>query len=238
MPYDSSSCFPNYCYPQFTTHTNLMDKKQLSTWVSDKLMKLVGISDKTVIAYVIALAGKSSSVDSLCTRLQSDAQLPQSAETLQFASLLYDKVPHKSGLSATEIARQVERDKILELEKNSKFTLVLEQEEKQASSSKKKSKSRKGEMKLRKRDDEDKWELEENSKSAAIPQYFDYKQKWKEEQEMSSRSPESADDEHDNERYESERERDLRERDEFDDRLRKRDLEKGVQDVILVNSGK
>ncbi|XP_072955419.1 pre-mRNA-splicing factor ATP-dependent RNA helicase DEAH1-like isoform X1 [Typha angustifolia] len=72
----------------------------LKTWVSDKLMSLMGYSKSVVVQYVIRLAKESSSPGDLVSKLV-EFGTSSSADTRSFAEELYAKVPHKqSGLSS------------------------------------------------------------------------------------------------------------------------------------------
>ncbi|PIA63011.1 hypothetical protein AQUCO_00200792v1 [Aquilegia coerulea] len=77
----------------------MSDDKNLKTWVSDKLMSLLGYSQPTLVQFVIRLAKEGSSPANVVGKLV-DGGLPSSAETRSFAQELFVKVPRKSaGLS-------------------------------------------------------------------------------------------------------------------------------------------
>ncbi|KAF5183215.1 Pre-mrna-splicing factor atp-dependent rna helicase deah1 [Thalictrum thalictroides] len=77
----------------------MADDKNLKTWVSDKLMSLLGYSQPTLVQFVIRLAKEGSSLANVVGKLV-DGGLPSSAETRAFAQELFVKVPRKSaGLS-------------------------------------------------------------------------------------------------------------------------------------------
>ncbi|KAJ2396197.1 hypothetical protein GGI05_001234, partial [Coemansia sp. RSA 2603] len=66
----------------------------LREWVSDTLIDIIGESSKDVVDYVLHLAARCDSVDSLKLELVA-ADLPSSAETEKFAQDLYKRVPRK-----------------------------------------------------------------------------------------------------------------------------------------------
>lgn len=77
----------------------MADEGYLKTWVSDKLMSLMGYSKSVVVQYVIRLSKESSSPADLMGKLV-EFGLNQSNDTRLFAEEIYTKVPQKqSGLS-------------------------------------------------------------------------------------------------------------------------------------------
>ncbi|KAL5723084.1 RNA helicase [Ranunculus cassubicifolius] len=77
----------------------MADDRQLKTWVSDKLMVLLGYSHSALVPFVIRLAKEGSSPADLVGKLV-EYGLPSSAETRSFAQEVFAKVPRKSaGLS-------------------------------------------------------------------------------------------------------------------------------------------
>ncbi|XP_062075959.1 pre-mRNA-splicing factor ATP-dependent RNA helicase DEAH1-like [Humulus lupulus] len=72
----------------------------LKTWVSDKLMSLLGYSQPTLVQYLIGLSKQSNSPTDVMSKLV-EFGLSSSMETRVFAEEIYNRVPHKasSGLS-------------------------------------------------------------------------------------------------------------------------------------------
>ncbi|XP_062116659.1 pre-mRNA-splicing factor ATP-dependent RNA helicase DEAH1 [Humulus lupulus] len=71
----------------------------LKTWVSDKLMSLLGYSQSTLVQYVIGLSKQANSPADVVSKLV-EFGLSSSSETRTFAEEIYNRVPHKaSGLS-------------------------------------------------------------------------------------------------------------------------------------------
>ncbi|KAG6410252.1 hypothetical protein SASPL_128305 [Salvia splendens] len=69
---------------------------ELKTWVSDKLMSLLGYSQPTVVQYVITLSKKASSPTEIVNQLVG-LGIPSSAETVGFAKEIFARVEHKSS---------------------------------------------------------------------------------------------------------------------------------------------
>ncbi|XP_020671919.2 pre-mRNA-splicing factor ATP-dependent RNA helicase DEAH1, partial [Dendrobium catenatum] len=78
----------------------MADEVYLKSWVSDKLMSLMGYSKSLVVQYVIRLSKESSSPTELVGKLV-EYGLSSSKDTRLFAEEIFAKVPHKpSGLSS------------------------------------------------------------------------------------------------------------------------------------------
>ncbi|WOL07745.1 pre-mRNA-splicing factor ATP-dependent RNA helicase DEAH1 isoform X2 [Canna indica] len=100
----------------------MADEGYLKTWVSDKLMSLMGYSKSVVVQYVIRLAKESPSPAELVLKLL-DFGFSSSSETRSFAEEIYAKVPHKqTGASnyqktekeAAQLARKQRSYKLLD----------------------------------------------------------------------------------------------------------------------------
>ncbi|KAK9066578.1 hypothetical protein SSX86_013901 [Deinandra increscens subsp. villosa] len=77
----------------------------LKTWVSDKLMSLLGYSQPTLVQYVISLSKKASSPSDVFNNLK-DMGVSSSSDTRTFAEEIFRKVEHKS--SGPNLYRQQE----------------------------------------------------------------------------------------------------------------------------------
>ncbi|XP_050204764.1 pre-mRNA-splicing factor ATP-dependent RNA helicase DEAH1-like isoform X2 [Mercurialis annua] len=76
-----------------------MGDRDLKTWVSDKLMSLLGYSQTTVVQYIIGISKQANSPTDVLGRL-SEFGFSASSETRSFAEELFSRVPHKqSGLN-------------------------------------------------------------------------------------------------------------------------------------------
>ncbi|KAL9170487.1 hypothetical protein ABFS82_04G147700 [Erythranthe guttata] len=79
----------------------------LKTWVSDKLMALLGYSQATVVQYVITLSKKASSPSDIVNQLV-DLGISSSAETFAFAKEIFARVEHRS--SGPNLYQQQEKE--------------------------------------------------------------------------------------------------------------------------------
>ena len=185
----------------------------LRLWVRDEMMKLVGFSEPTVVDYMIATASKVKSFASLVEKLQSDAQLPRSDATTAFCESLFNKTPRKNSISAVQKSREQLKAKMDYLEKNSKFTLLVDEPEEEPI--KKKLKKKNHERKPRKKHQE---ESESEEETKTTQQRMNDPKSWRNYQEDDKEDNGSSDDDRDN-----------RERDEFANRLFEKDLEKSLR---------
>ncbi|XP_042391527.1 pre-mRNA-splicing factor ATP-dependent RNA helicase DEAH1-like isoform X1 [Zingiber officinale] len=74
----------------------MADESYLKTWVSDKLISLIGYSKSVAVQYVIRLSKESSSPADLVRKLV-EFGFSSSTETRSFAEDMYAKVPHKQA---------------------------------------------------------------------------------------------------------------------------------------------
>lgn len=64
----------------------------IDTWVSDKLHDILGISDKYISQYLIALCKKSSSSDGFVEKLKETGTVDIDANMVNFAKELWERV--------------------------------------------------------------------------------------------------------------------------------------------------
>ena len=64
----------------------------LSQWVGDRLHDILGISDKHIAEYFVALASKSSSAENFVDRLRKTGTVDVDLPLTNFAGELYNKV--------------------------------------------------------------------------------------------------------------------------------------------------
>ncbi|KAI8895818.1 hypothetical protein BC833DRAFT_136194 [Globomyces pollinis-pini] len=204
----------------------------LHTWVSDSLMKLTGISESTIVEFIIASAKKSKSSKDLFISLRRDAQLPNNSEVNSFVTELYNKMPKKASVKKENKAAEM----VKILEKNSKFKMVLDEEEpkryskEKKSAKEKKSKDKSDEGSETKKDDTRKSEKELSKKLEKKLRRGDRharEEEWNKEdsEEEYFEDEPQENDVLDNASEESERERDLREKEEFEERLKTREFD-------------
>ncbi|EJC97985.1 uncharacterized protein FOMMEDRAFT_97384, partial [Fomitiporia mediterranea MF3/22] len=84
---------------------------ELERYISDNALRIFGLSDKTIVNYIIASASSAKSPQALFTSLNAYG-LPDTADAQTFVSEVYSRVPRKSKhKSAAEAARkQAEKD--------------------------------------------------------------------------------------------------------------------------------
>ncbi|EYC01207.1 hypothetical protein Y032_0109g120 [Ancylostoma ceylanicum] len=170
-------------------------------WVNDELHSIVGISDRTISQYVLALAKKSSSTDDFIGKLRDNDALEINDGVRKFAAQLMNKlpkaapkVPTRKGPSAAELRE-------MELKRLSNKMKILEDEPSQ---------SRKSSHRRKRRESSSDEEGPQSSKPV----------------ETKSQKRKEASSDSDFEAIEGELDRDIKERDELAARIRKREKEK------------
>lgn len=89
------------------------------TWVSDRVLSTLGISEPTVVDYMISKAKSCSSGSSLLEELVKVADIPSDPKVLEFLNDLVQRVPQK---------RKTIRPKEDVLEKNIRYSLLTVEE--------------------------------------------------------------------------------------------------------------
>uniref|UniRef100_A0A1I7XSZ9 RNA helicase n=1 Tax=Heterorhabditis bacteriophora TaxID=37862 RepID=A0A1I7XSZ9_HETBA len=84
-------------------------------WVSDELHSIVGISDRTICQFVLALAKKSSSTEDLIEKLRENDALEINSSVRKFAGELMNKLPKKALGVKPKVSRPVAVDPIFRL---------------------------------------------------------------------------------------------------------------------------
>ncbi|KAI7754434.1 hypothetical protein M8C21_019224, partial [Ambrosia artemisiifolia] len=93
----------------------------LKTWVSDKLMSLLGFSQPTLVQYVISLSKKASSPSDIFDYLK-DMQVSSLNDTHAFAEEIFQKVEHKSF--GSNLYRQQEEAAVMLARKQRNYKLL------------------------------------------------------------------------------------------------------------------
>jgi pre-mRNA-splicing factor ATP-dependent RNA helicase DHX16 len=89
------------------------------TWVSDRIMSTLGLSEPTVVDYVISKAKSSKSGQDLLQELVKVAEIPESTAVLEFMNELVLKVPRAHKSKTKDV-----------LEKNIRYSLLVEEDAK------------------------------------------------------------------------------------------------------------
>ncbi|KAK4710268.1 hypothetical protein R3W88_004781 [Solanum pinnatisectum] len=85
---------------------------ELRTWVSDKLLSLLGYSQSSVVSYVLNLAKKASSAANLSNQLVDDMGMSSSSETIVFAQEIFARVERKTtGTNSEEELLRDQRER-------------------------------------------------------------------------------------------------------------------------------
>ena len=105
----------------------MADDKELKAWVASELHKLVGFSQSAVVSYILAVAKKHTSSDSLAVVLRQQG-LPAGGETNAFASQLLGRLPRKGSAGPTSQDLQARQAKAL-VKKNQAYGLLEDEEE-------------------------------------------------------------------------------------------------------------
>ncbi|KAK9722079.1 hypothetical protein K7432_002966 [Basidiobolus ranarum] len=189
----------------------------LKNWVSDNILKFLGLSSREVVEYIITSAKTSTSAEHLYTTLK-DEGFSANDSAKNFAYELYSRVPHQAPTSKRKNERTEEQRSSKQTKTTtSKFEPTSEDNSQvDINLSSKKSKGKQ----IRKRGDDGQWDSDEEQINRYQP-------------------PEEPllDPETEFEKAEEERLRDLKERDEFSDRLKNKDHEK-TKKLIEDRSGK
>ncbi|KAG8388743.1 hypothetical protein BUALT_Bualt02G0157000 [Buddleja alternifolia] len=93
----------------------------LKTWVSDRLMTLLGYSQPTVVQYVITLSKKASSPSEIVNQLV-ELGISSSSETLGFAKEIFSRVERKT--SGPNLYRQQEREAAMLARKQQTYKIL------------------------------------------------------------------------------------------------------------------
>ncbi|GJN14319.1 hypothetical protein PR202_gb01129 [Eleusine coracana subsp. coracana] len=100
---------------------------QIKTWVSDRLMALLGYSRGVVVQLVVRLARDCASAADLAARLVDLGGFPSSPDTTAFAEDVYGRVPHNkpsAGAAAVSEYRKQMQDAAALAKKQGEFKLL------------------------------------------------------------------------------------------------------------------
>ena len=203
-----------------------MDERALKSWVSDKLHDILGFAEGALASYVIALGKKASDAGSLASQLASQG-LPDDGTTRSFAAELMSRVPRAGG--GPSAYKRDEREAADVAARNRSYAMLDDEEDdhvpapaaKEKRGSSKDEKRR--ERRLRKAGGDDSDEDEEAIAARKRARETTGRGRRWEEGEGGDEEDEEA---REQRLREEEMERDLKEKEEFEERLRRRDDEK------------
>lgn len=97
------------------------------SWVSDKLHDILGLSDRYTAEFLVELARKSDSGASFVKKLKDTGALDVNQAVERFAHELWSKVPRRQAVEKP--ARAVEREAILQRQRNRAYKLLSDSED-------------------------------------------------------------------------------------------------------------
>lgn len=200
----------------------MSEDKELKTWVSSELHKLLGFSQSTVASYIMAVAKKHTSSESLAVVLRQQG-LPPGPETNAFASQLLSRLPRKGSGAANSFHEQQAKQAKTLIKKNNAYGLLEDEDEDRpikapepmpaaVASASTKGKERKLRSKRETSTDDDGG----GDGGAILPQGKRQRRAWEEDEEEDKADREER-------LAEESRVRDKQEKEEFEARLRLRD---------------
>ncbi|KAI0926930.1 Cyclin-dependent kinase catalytic subunit, variant 4 [Taiwanofungus camphoratus] len=203
---------------------------ELERYISDNSLQFFGLSDRSIIDYVVASASSSKSPDALFTALNASG-LPDTPDAQQFAQEVYARVPRRSKhKKSSDIARK-QAEEQTRLLRSQRFGFLLDDDagpsdivELPKNKAKERSSGRdKKERHARKREgDAREWESDEEEKSRKRQRIEEADERRRDEEEgLDIELPEDEE-----ARKERQRLEDLRERDAFTERVKERDRER------------
>ncbi|KAI0947459.1 Cyclin-dependent kinase catalytic subunit, variant 2 [Taiwanofungus camphoratus] len=203
---------------------------ELERYISDNSLQFFGLSDRSIIDYVVASASSSKSPDALFTALNASG-LPDTPDAQQFAQEVYARVPRRSKhKKSSDIARK-QAEEQTRLLRSQRFGFLLDDDagpsdivELPKNKAKERSSGRdKKERHARKREgDAREWESDEEEKSRKRQRIEEADERRRDEEEgLDIELPEDEE-----VRKERQRLEDLRERDAFTERVKERDRER------------
>uniref|UniRef100_T1J1A2 RNA helicase n=1 Tax=Strigamia maritima TaxID=126957 RepID=T1J1A2_STRMM len=183
-----------------------MAEQSVERWVNDQLHGLIGMSDKYIAQYLINLAIKSPSPVDFLHKMRETGTITMSKNVADFATELWSKVAHEGPkIKESKIREQAIVDI---LEKNKQYKLLPDDDDEEEVPAKRaKTESKQKNFRSRKKKRESDSSDDEKDEKPDIAEH-------------------QSDSEDDFEKEERERIQDLKERDEFADRLKRKDKDK------------
>ncbi|GAO47206.1 hypothetical protein G7K_1416-t1 [Saitoella complicata NRRL Y-17804] len=206
-----------------------LNEMSLQSWVSDKTLKYLGMSDAAIVDYFIAEASSARSSDILYDKLVGSG-LPEDNESRRFTDELWGRAPRKAKVASVS-------KKDAAPKKQERYALLLDDDEEEAAPvasvsrrdrEKDRDRERRKERVRRKDDREDRWASDEEEREERERKRRRHdlspsprrRSTTPERRRSRSRTPNSEDEAR---RAEEERLRDMRERDKFAERLKNKD---------------
>ncbi|KAI0075056.1 hypothetical protein K474DRAFT_1454458 [Panus rudis PR-1116 ss-1] len=203
----------------------------LERYISDNALLLFGLSDRSIVDYVLAAASTAKSPEALFVALNASG-LPDTPHAHQFIQEVYSRAPRKSKKKSESARKQAEQEaKAL---RSQKFDYLIEEDPAQGSTSielkaaKRSSAKDKKDRHTRKREsDAREWESDEEEHERKRARRDDSPEDRRRDDERRDADESRYEEEEDEEaRKERERLEDLKERDAFAERVKQKDKEK------------
>ncbi|XP_070581669.1 pre-mRNA-splicing factor ATP-dependent RNA helicase DHX16-like [Ptychodera flava] len=190
-----------------------MANREVETWVSDQLHDILGMSDRYIAEYLVSLASKSNSGGDFVQRVRDTGTIDVDQRIESFAHQLWGKIPRKQQV---EKASRVKEREALEFQmKNNSYQLISDEDDYDDDVVTTKSKkSQKKKQHIRKKRESSSEEESDDDRDRGVKKFKD----------AGDSDSDSDSDEWD--KAERERLQDLKERDEFAERMKKKDKEK------------
>ncbi|XP_033123605.1 pre-mRNA-splicing factor ATP-dependent RNA helicase DHX16-like [Anneissia japonica] len=186
----------------------------LEVWVRDQLHDILGISDRYIAEYLIGLAKKSFTSEAFVDTLQKTGAIEVDNRTIAFASQLWMKIPRK--VSSSVVNRAMEKAAISQHQQNQKYQILSSDDDVDIVETKP---STKKSIKSKKRNIRKKEASSSSSSSSESEEEQRHSKKRRFKDDTSSDSDEWN-------KEEKERLKDLKERDEFANRLKRKDKDR------------
>lgn len=122
---------------------------EIISWVSDQLHAILGLSDRFIAEYMVGLAKKSPTPESLESKLVETNTITINNSVRAFINELWNKVPHKQAVEKP--ARVREREILLQQQQNRKYQMLSDSDEELPTKSAKSSRARKKSIELSKK---------------------------------------------------------------------------------------
>ncbi|THH11649.1 hypothetical protein EW145_g518 [Phellinidium pouzarii] len=220
----------------------------LERYISDNVLRIFGLSDKSIVDYVIASASSAKSPQSLFTSLHAYG-LPETADAQSFVSEVFSRVPRKTKHKATAESARKQAEKDAKALLKQKYSFVVDEDGADSNvaplkKEKGKVKEKVKEVRTKERKERHTRKREMDGRDWESDEEDGARKRWKgdddEPRGRGTDSPvetdmESPEDEQ--ERKERERARDLEERDAFAERMRERDKDR-TKKVVEDRSSK
>ncbi|KAI0335856.1 hypothetical protein GY45DRAFT_708738 [Cubamyces sp. BRFM 1775] len=212
----------------------------LERYISDNALRFFGLSDRSIVDYVVACASSAKSPEGLYVQLNASG-LPDTPDAHNFAQEVYARVPRKTKQKKASDSARKQAEQEAKALRAQRFDFLLEEDNPNGAvvdvgrSSSKSDRKEKKERRLRKREgDTREWESDEEEKARKRPRQDDDDERSRrdDDEDMNVELPEDEE-----ARRERERLEDLRERDAFAERVRERDKEK-TKKVVEDRSSK